>query len=266
MRCFGCMSQPASSSACRNPKMSLLTTRSIPVVNLPADRSATTIGTQIASVPAANLRLQQNWLFCALSQRPVNHQPATHNRSEGTPACSLVTLRNWDWPAATGQVAVMCNCGGAGRCIVRSPNAQSAGCSQGRRGRARRAGWRPVSGWIAGRGIVVLVGGRGAADLDRGDDRFRQDDHGHAGRGLAGAPRRKRAGVPRRRRRSPHPDQGRGPLAGSSRGAGRRAVPRTAGPGAAPAPTRTISGAGWPSVACATGRRSSWKGASCRTR
>ena len=48
MRCFGCMSQPASSLECRNPKMSLLTTRSIPVVNLSADRSTTTIGAQAA--------------------------------------------------------------------------------------------------------------------------------------------------------------------------------------------------------------------------
>jgi len=47
MRCFGCMSQPASSLECRSPKMSLLTTRSIPVVNLSADRSTTTIGAQV---------------------------------------------------------------------------------------------------------------------------------------------------------------------------------------------------------------------------
>ena len=120
----------------------------------------------------------------------------------------------------------------------------------------------------AGRGIVALAGGRGAADLDRGDDRFRQDDHGNAGRGLAGAPRRKRAGVLRRRRRSPHPDQGRGPVraAAAGRRSCGRAVPRTAGPGAARAHTRTISGASWLSVACATGRQSSWRGASCRTR
>ena len=75
--------------------------------------------------------------------------------------------------------------------------------------RAGSAGWRPAPGTCEPeRSIVALAGGCGAADLDRGHDRFRQDDHGNASRGLAGAPGRKRAGVLRMRRRSPHPDQG----------------------------------------------------------
>jgi len=42
----------------------------------------------------------------------------------------------------------------------------------------------PDGGWCPARwascGIVALAGGRGAADLDQGDDRFRQDGHGDA--------------------------------------------------------------------------------------
>jgi len=71
--------------------------------------------------------------------------------------------------------------------------------------------WRPAG--------LALANGRGAADLDRGNDRRGQDDHGPAGGDLADEPGRRRAGIPGIGRGPSHPHQGRRPVA--------RALPAT---------------------------------------